>query len=81
MSNGMARTSKGLIDTMFDELDDLKAGKSNPQNARAKASLANTICQITRLEMDHARFVSDARRVAGAGQDNSLPALQMGAAA
>lgn len=80
MTQKIARTSKGLIDAMFDELDDLKAGKSTPQNARAKASIANTICSVTRLEMDHARFVADSRK--GETQKSleapTLPALQMG---
>lgn len=69
----IVRTSKGLIDAMFDEFDDLNSGKSTPQNARAKASMANTICQITRLQMDHSRFVTDARK--GEGQ---LGDLQLG---
>lgn len=71
----MSRTSKGLIDTLFDELDQLKAGKSTPQNARAKASIANTICQVTRLEMDYARFVTDSRSIEG---QQGLKALPMG---
>jgi hypothetical protein len=79
MDSKHVRTSKGLVEALFDELDALKEGKSTPQNARAKASLANTICQVTRLEMEYARFVTDARaakdQVAGAP---ALPALEMG---
>jgi hypothetical protein len=57
---GIERTSAGLAAVMFDELDALKAGTSTPQAARAKASIANTIVGISRLEMDFARFVADA---------------------
>ena len=69
------RTSKALVDILFDELDALKAGESNPQQARATSSLANTICSVTRLEMDYARFVSDARSLE---QGSGLKALPMG---
>ena len=55
------RTSKGLAEVLFNELDNLRDGKSTPQQARSVASIANTICSISRLEMDYARFVSDAR--------------------
>ena len=70
------RSSKVLADRLFDELDDLKEGKSNPQQARAVSSLANTICTVTRLEMDYARFVSDARALEG--KDGGLKQLPMG---
>lgn len=69
------RTSRGLAGMMFDELDALKEGQSTPQQARAKAAIANTICSISRLEMDYARFVASER-----ADDSSLPALPMGAA-
>jgi len=69
------RTSKALIDVLFDELDALKNGDSNPQQARATSSIANTICSVTRLEMDYARFVNDARSLEGG---HGLKALPMG---
>jgi hypothetical protein len=71
------RTSKALIDALFDELDALKGGKSTPQQARAVSSIANTVCSVTRLEMDYARFVSDARSIEG---QSGLKALPMGGA-
>ena len=55
------RTSRGLANMMFDELESLKKGESTPQQARAKASIANTIISVSRLEMDYARFVSSER--------------------
>lgn len=61
MSDKIVRNSKGLVGAMFDELDALKNGESTPQQARAKASIANTICQVTRLEIDFARFVAAER--------------------
>lgn len=53
------RSSRGLASIMFDELDSLQAGDSTPQMARSKAAIANTICAISRLEMDFSRFVSN----------------------
>lgn len=72
----LERSSIGLASFLFEELDDLKAGKSTPQMARSKAAVANTICTITRLEMDHARFVSSAR--ADETDKSALAGIPMG---
>ncbi len=66
------RTSRGLANMMFEELDNLKTGSSTPQQARAKAAIANTILSVSRLEMDYARFVADGRSEDG----NQLPGPQ-----
>lgn len=73
----MQRTSRALSETVFEELEQLRNGGSTPQKARAVSSLANTICLITRLEMDYARFVSKERSDEG---NESLKALPMGQA-
>lgn len=70
------RTSRGLSSAMFDELELLRAGESTPQKASSVARVANTICQITRLEMDFARFVAADR-----SQGDGLKVLPMGAPA
>lgn len=67
------RTSKGLANAMFDELESLNKGTSTPQNARAKSAIANTIISVSRLEMEYARFVSDSR-----SENNSLPSFSIG---
>ncbi|RLA18265.1 MAG: hypothetical protein DRQ62_13915 [Gammaproteobacteria bacterium] len=66
------KTSRGLATAMFEELELLRSGESTPQQARSKASIANTICTISRLEMDFARFVTDSR-----GEDQRMKALPM----
>lgn len=71
----ITRTSKGLASALFSELDDLMSGKSTPQMARSKAAIANTICTISRLEMDFARFVSSSRADEG---NSTLVSLPMG---
>ena len=69
------KTSRGLANAMFEELELLRSGKSTPQQARAKASIANTICAISRLEMDYARFVAAAR---AEPDEHAMKALPMG---
>lgn len=72
--NSIERTTRGLASAMFEELDLLRAGESTPQQARAKASIANTVCTVARLEMDYARFVVSAR---AAEEDNALKAIPL----
>lgn len=67
------RTSKGLTNTLFDELEKLKSGESTPQQSRSISSLANTICAVSRLEMDYARFVSLERSESVGVGLNALP--------
>lgn len=73
MKTKTERTSRGLANTLFDELDALRNGDSTPQQSRAKAAVANSIISLSRLEMEYARFVADSRMEAGA-----LRALPMG---
>jgi len=68
------RSSKGLANSMFEELDKLRSGETTAQQARSAAAIANTICTISRLEMDFARFVSASRT----DNPESLNALPMG---
>ena len=77
----VVRSSKGLQDTLFDEIDRLRNGKTTPQSARTVASLAGGIIQTARLEMDHARFISEARAGDGAIEDdNRTKAISLGSA-
>lgn len=48
----VARTSAGLRDALFDELDGLRAGSSNPTKASAVAKLAGTVIETVRMELD-----------------------------
>jgi hypothetical protein len=78
MSNevtAIEKTSRGLAGAMFEELELLRSGKSNPQQARAKASIANTVCTISRLEMDFARFVAGVKTDES---ENGMKVLPMG---
>lgn len=73
-ANSTERTSRGLARHMFEELDMLRNGKITPQQAKATASIANTICAVSRLEMDYARFVTSTRQE----DEGELKKLTMG---
>lgn len=59
----VVRTSAGLRDAIFDELDAIRLGKSNPTRSNAVAKLANGIVETVRMEMEvqrHLRAIPDA---------------------
>jgi hypothetical protein len=51
------RTSVGLRDTLFEELDSMRLGDSSPQRASAAARLAMTIVKSAMLEVQFQRSV------------------------
>lgn len=53
------RTTDGLTNILFDELENLINGESTPQMARAKAHVAKTILSVKRLEIDIAQQNND----------------------
>lgn len=55
------RTTKGLSEALFNELELLQDGEVTPQHARSFAGVAGQICSISKLEMDYTRFVSNDR--------------------
>jgi hypothetical protein len=59
------RTSGGLRDVLFDEIDALRAGKSNPARARALAMLANTALKSVEIEIEFQKYVSSVSKVDG----------------
>lgn len=55
------RTSAGLRDAIFDEIDAIRNGTSNPTRANAVAKLATGVVETIRMEMEvekHLRSVS-----------------------
>lgn len=53
------RSTHGLADILFDELENLINGESTPQMARAKAHVAKSILSVKQLEIDLARQNND----------------------
>ena len=68
------RTSMGLSDALFDELEKLMRGEVTPQHAQAFATVAGRIADLSKLEMNYARYVSDSRTDDG----TRLKSLPMG---
>lgn len=52
------RTSAGLRDALFDELDALRANNSNPAKANAVAKLADQVIATVKMELDVQRHLS-----------------------
>jgi hypothetical protein len=50
------RTSVGLRDMLFDEIDALRAGKSDPQRAQAISKLAAQILASAKIEHEVAKY-------------------------
>ena len=50
------KSSKGLRDTLFNELEKLRDGEIDCQRANATAKLVNGIVSTVRLEMDYVRM-------------------------
>ena len=65
--NRAGRTSQGMRNALFDEMDALRSGESTPQRARAIAALSGQILQSVRLEMDAQRMHAEY------GDDVALP--------
>lgn len=46
------RTSAGLRDALFDEIDAIRNGTGNPTRANAVAKLANGVVETVRMELE-----------------------------
>ncbi len=55
------RTTNGLREVLFEQIDGLVNGSITPQQAKAVSGLASQVVSVTRLEMEAARFISDER--------------------
>lgn len=62
----MSRTSAGLRNALFDEIDSLRDGSSNPARARSLAMLANTALKSVEVEIEFHKYVSDVSKHNGA---------------
>ena len=52
----IVRTSEGLRNALFDEMDNLRNGETDTKRASMVAKLANTIVSVAKVEMEHHRF-------------------------
>ncbi len=70
------RTTDGLRLALFEELDNLRAGKTTPQKASAMARLASTIVMASKLDIEYQRFVSAGESQLTAGSPR-VPSLKL----
>lgn len=68
--NPAARTTRGLRDLLFDEIDELRTGEGNPEKSMAVANLAKQIVNTAKVELDFQRVIQD-----HAAAGNPLPAM------
>lgn len=54
----VTRSSAGLRDAIFDEIDAIRNGTGNPTRANAVAKLAATVVETVRMELEVSRFAS-----------------------
>lgn len=54
----VVRSSQGLRDMLFDELDRLRSGEVSPQRVNVLAKASSQIISTVRLEMDLLKYAS-----------------------
>jgi hypothetical protein len=70
----VGRTSAGLRDAIFDEIDAMRNGESNPTRANAVAKLAAGIVDTVRMDIEVQKFAqATAGKVKAAEPATSLP--------
>jgi hypothetical protein len=57
LGSPVVRTSAGLRDALFDELDGLRNGSTNPARANAVAKLAGQVIDCVKMELDVQRHM------------------------
>lgn len=60
MPSPVTRSSAGLRDAIFDEIDAIRNGSGNPTRANAVAKLAATVVETVRMELEVQRFAASA---------------------
>lgn len=56
------RSTSGLREVIFEEMEALRNGDSSPQRARSMAAMANSILQSVEVEIEYHKYVSSNRR-------------------
>lgn len=69
------RTTQGLRDALFDELDELRSDAANPEKSLAVANVAKQIINTAKVELEFHKFMAE--QVA-AGTPVTLGNLQLG---
>lgn len=73
------RTTAGLRNALFDELEALRSGESDPPKSRATALLANTILTSVQVEVEFHKYLLE--RDVVVSQSAETPVLSLGSKA
>jgi hypothetical protein len=71
------RTTQGLRDILFDEIEELRSGDGDPTKSMAVANLAKQIVNTAKVELDFHRQMSE---FAANGSDIKMGSLELGSA-
>ena len=69
------RTTQGLRDVLFDEIEELRGTDGNPEKSMAVANLAKQIINTAKVELDFQRLISQSE---AAGMPIALGNLRLG---
>lgn len=69
------RTTQGLRDALFDELDELRSDAANPEKSLAVANVAKQIINTAKVELEFHKFMAEQD---AAGTPVTLGNLQLG---
>lgn len=68
----VTRSTSGLREALFEEMDALRNGNSSAQRARSVAMMANSILQSVQVEIEYHKYVSQ-NKGGNAGQEKVVP--------
>ena len=71
------RTSAGLREALFDNLDGLRDGTVNPTMANATAKIAAAVVSTVEMEMDAYKLINKVSGDKVQGQTSQIPHLQL----
>lgn len=69
------RSSSGLRDVLFDEIDSLRNGESNPARATALAKLSVQIINSVTMEIQYNKYLAAANKDGGQIKEITRPEL------
>jgi hypothetical protein len=69
------RTTQGLRDVLFDEIEELRTGEGDPTKSMAVANLAKQIINVAKIELDFHRQIE---RQADGSSPVKMGTLQLG---
>jgi hypothetical protein len=72
---GPTRTTQGLRDILFDEIDELRTGAGDPTKSLAVANLAKQIINTAKVELDFHRVIQMAE---SEGKPVQMGSLKLG---